>query len=77
MEMQNKIGFGIMDCLTEASPGWKCFGVYNKDREFYTFDDKYFSDYMDESIKEGKVAALNGYFESNKCDEIVDTIKKI
>ena len=41
MEMQKMTGFGIKDCLTEASLGWKCFGTYNKDREFYTFNDKY------------------------------------
>ena len=27
-------GFGIKDCLTEASLGWKCFGTYNKDENF-------------------------------------------
>ena len=41
MEMQKMSGFGINDCLTEASLGWKCFGTYNKDREFYNFNDKY------------------------------------
>ena len=41
MEMQIMSGFGIEDYLTEASLGWKCFGTYNKDREFYTFNDKY------------------------------------
>ena len=30
MEMQKMTGFGIKDCLTEASLGWKCFGTYNK-----------------------------------------------
>ena len=33
MEMQNISCFGIEDCLTEASRGWKCSGTYNKDRE--------------------------------------------
>ena len=31
-KMHNMSGFGIKDCLTEASLGWKCFGTYNKDR---------------------------------------------
>ena len=39
MEMEKMSGFGIKDCLTEASLGWKCFGTYNKDREFNTFND--------------------------------------
>ena len=30
VEMQKLSGFGIEDCLTEASLGWKCFGTYNK-----------------------------------------------
>ena len=76
MEMQKMSGFGIKDCLTEASLGWKCFGTYNKDREFYTFNDKYVRDFIRKSIKGGRVAALNRYFESNQCEEILNTIKK-
>ena len=34
MEMQKLSGFGIKDCLTEASIGWNCFGTYDKNREF-------------------------------------------
>ena len=44
-------GFGIKDCLTEASLGWKCFGTYNKDIEFYTFNDKYVRNFIRKSIK--------------------------
>ena len=76
MEMQKMSGFGIKDCLTEASLGWKCFGTYNKDREFYTFNDKYVRSFIRKSIKGGRVAALNRYFESNQCEEILNTIKK-
>ena len=59
MEMQIMSGFGIKDCLTEASLGWKCCGTYNKKREFYTFNDKYVGDFIRKSIKGGRVAALN------------------
>ena len=76
MEMQKMTGFGIKDCLTEASLGWKCFGTYNKDREFYTFNDKYVRDFIRKSIKGGRVGAFNRYFESNQCEEILNTIKK-
>ena len=76
MEMQKMSGFGIKDCLTEASLGWKCFGTYNKDREFYTFNDKYVRDFIRKSIKGGRVGAFNRYFESNQFDEIMSTIKK-
>ena len=74
MENQRKSGFGNKDCLTEASLGLNCFGTYNKDREFYTFNDKYVRDFIRKSIKGGGVAALNRYFESNQCDEILNTV---
>ena len=76
MEMQKMSGFGIKDCLTEASLGWKCFGTYNKDREFYTFNNKYVRDFIRKSIKGGRVGAFIRYFESNQCEEILNTIKK-
>ena len=69
--------FGIEDCLTVSSLGWICFGTYNKDREFYTFNDKYVRDFIRKSIKRGRVAALNRYFQSNQREELLDTIKKI
>ena len=75
MEMQKMSGFGIKDCLTEASLGWKCFGTYNKDREFYTFNDKYVRDFIRKSIKGGRCAAFIRYFESNRCEEILNVIK--
>ena len=76
MEMQKMTGFGIKESLTEASLGWKCFGTYNKDREFYTFNDKYVRDFIRKSIKGGRVGAFNRYFESNQFDNIMSTIKK-
>ena len=76
MEMQKMTGFGIKDCLTEASLGWKCFGTYNENREFYTFNDKYVRDFIRKSIKGGRVGAFNRHFESNQCEEILNTIKK-
>ena len=33
--------------------------------------------FMRKSIKGGRVAASNRYFESNQCEEILNTIKKI
>ena len=76
MEIQKMSGFGIKDGLTEASLGWKCFGTYNKDREFYTFNEKYVRNLIRKSIRGGRVASFNGYFESNQCEEILKTIKK-
>ena len=76
MEMQKMSGFGIKDCLTEASLGWKCFGKYNKNKEFYTFNDKYVRSFIRNSIKGGRCGAFNRYFESNQFDGIMSTIKK-
>ena len=76
MEMQKMTGFGIKDYLAEASLGWKCFGTYNKDREFYSFNDKYVSDFIRKSIKGGRCGAFIRYFESKQCEEILNTIKK-
>ena len=75
MEMQKMSGFGIKDCLTEASLEWKSFGKYNKDREFYTFNDKYVRNFLRKSIKGGRVVALNRYFESDQCEETLKTLK--
>ena len=76
MEMQKMSGFGIKDCLTEASLGWKCFGTNNNDRKFYTFNEKHVRDFIRKSIKGGRVGAFKRYFESNQCDEILNIIKK-
>ena len=77
IEMQKKSGFGFKDCLTAASLVWKCFGTYNNDRDFYTFNDKYVRDFVRKSIKGGRISDLNRCFESNQCDEILNTIKNI
>ena len=74
--MQNVSGLGITDCLTEASIGWKCFGTYNKDRELYTLNEKYVCDFIRKSIKSGRVAAFNRYFEANQCEKILNINKK-
>ena len=76
MEMQKMTGFGIKNCLTEASLGWKYFVTYNKDIEFYTFNDKYVRDFIRKSIKGGGCGAFNRYFESNQCENILNIIKK-
>ena len=76
MEMQKMSVFGIKDCLTEASLGWKCFGTYNKDRKFYTFNNKYVRDFIRKSIKGDRCLSLIRYFEPNQCEEILNTLKK-
>ena len=49
MEMQNLFKIGFKESLTKLSFGWKCFGIYNKDREFYTFKkNMYMSSYANQ-----------------------------
>ena len=37
LEMQKKPKTGVKGALTEASLGWRSFGLFNKDRDFLTF----------------------------------------
>ena len=76
IEMQKMSGFGIKDCLTEAILGWKSFGTHNKDREFYTFNDKYVRDFIPRGIKWDRFGSFNRYFQSKRLDEITLTNKK-
>ena len=75
-EMQKMTGFDIKDCLTEASLGWKCFGTYNKAREFYTFNVRSVRVFKRKPIKSGRCGAYKRYFESSQCEEILNTILK-
>ena len=55
-------GFGIKDCLTEASLGWKYFGTLNKDREFHILTVNMLEFFLPKSMKAGRVAAFERYF---------------
>ena len=59
---------GIKESLTEASLGWNCFGLYKKDREFYTFKNKYVRDNIRKSNK-GSVLLIDKSSQNNlkKC----------
>ena len=48
-----------------------------KNREFCTFNDKFFRDFIRKSIRGFRASALNGCFESNQSEEILNTIKKL
>ena len=48
----------IKEPLTETSLRWKCFGMYNKDRQVYNFKNKYVLDFTRKSIQSGKVCAF-------------------
>ena len=65
MELQKLSGFGINDCLTEASLGWEYLETYNKDPEFHTFLINMLLIFFRKSIKSRGEAAFKRFFESN------------
>ena len=62
--------------MREASLEKKRFGTYNKDGDFYTFNDKFVIVFIRKSIKVGRVANFNRYFEWNQSEVILNTLKK-
>ena len=66
----------IKAASTSSSLCWKCFGLYNKDREFYTYKNKYVRDYISRSIRDGRVRAYNRFFESEQFEGKLITIIK-
>ena len=72
VEMQKMTNTGVK----EASLGENGFGLYNKNREIYTLNNKYVRDFTRKSIKGGRVCAFNRYFESKQFDELMLTIEK-
>ena len=59
LEMQEMTGLGIKECLTEASLGWKLFGLINKNSNFYTFSNDNVREYIRKFVKAGRVCAFN------------------
>ena len=66
--MQKMTNIGIKKSLTEASLGWKCFRLYNKDREFYAFKNKCLRVYVilyAKALKAGESVLLTGISSQN------------
>ena len=76
MERQKLTEKETKESLAETSLKWKGSGLYNKDRELYTFKNGYVRGIVRKSIKGRKVCAFNRYFQSKRFDEIMLTIKK-
>ena len=66
MNMEQITNFGMKNCLSLPSLGWK---YYNSMREeddadiepIYSYNDKYMRHFVRQSIKGGKVGAFNQY----------------
>ena len=79
MNMQSITGFGMKDCLSLPSLGWKYFNSKRDQPDLiepiYTYTDKYIRYFVRQSIKGGKVGAFNQIYESEISDKIFDIIK--
>ena len=77
LEMLSITGFGMKDCLSLPSLGWKNFNSQRieEDEAIYSYTDKYLRHFVRQSIKGGKVGAFNQSYESSISDIIFNTIK--
>ena len=76
LKMQKMTKIGIKKSLTDASPAWKYFGLYNQGCQFYTFENEYVRDFVRRSGKDGRVCAFNRNFGSQQSDEKILPIGK-
>ena len=76
--MEEITGFSMKDCLSLPGLGWKYFNSLRteEDEPIYTYNDKYMSWFVRQSIKRGRVCAFNQYYKSKYCDDILKFINK-
>ena len=76
MNISSITGFGMKDCLSLASLGWKHFMSSRcvDDEPIYSYTDKYMRHFVRQAIKGGKVGAFNQLYESQISDKIFTTI---
>ena len=79
LNMESITGFGMKDCLSLPSLGWKYFNSKRDQPDLiepiYTYTDKYMRHFVRQAIKGGKVGAFNQIYESKISDNIFDIIK--
>ena len=76
--MQKITGFSMKDCLCLPGLGWKYFDSLRteEDEPIYTYNDKYMRWFVRQGIKGGRVGAINQYYKSKHCDDILKIINK-
>ena len=76
--MEETTGFSMKDCLSVPDLGWKYFNSLRteEDEPIYTYNDKHLRWFVRQSIKGGRVCAVNQYFKSKDCDDILKIISK-
>ena len=61
--MEKITRFGMKDCLLSPGIGWKYFNsLRTEDEPIYSYNDKYMRSFVRETLKGGRVCALNHYY---------------
>ena len=78
MKMDSLTGFGMKNCLSLPSLGWKYYnsGRTEDDEPIYSYTDKYMGHFVRQSIKGVKIGAFNQYYESKISDKLFKTISE-
>ena len=76
--MEKITGFSMKDCLSLPGLGWKSLNSLRteEDEPIYTYNDKYMTWFVRQSIKGGRVCAFNQYYKSKHCDDILKIINE-
>ena len=76
--MQEITGFSMEDCLSAPGIGWKYFKSMREenDEPIYTYNDKNMNWFVRQSIKGGRVCAINQYYKSKNCDKVLKILSE-
>ena len=76
--MEDITGFSMKDCLSLPSLGWKFFNSLRteEDEPIYTYNDKYMRWFVRQWIKGGRVCAVNQYYISKVCDDLLKILSE-
>ena len=79
LNMSSITGFGMKDCLSLHSLGWKHFisSRTPSDEPIYSYADKYMRHFVRHSIKGRNVGAFNQSYESQISDRVFKTISEV
>ena len=76
--MEEITEFSMKDCLLAPGLGWKYVNSLRteEDEPIYTYNEKYMRLFVRQTIKRGRVCAINQYFKPKSCDDISKIISK-
>ena len=79
LNMSSITGFGMKDCLSLHSLGWKHFisSRTPSDEPIYSYADKYMRHFVRHSIKGRNVGAFNQSYESQISDRVFKPISEV